>query len=109
MTMIESKQDLNFNPQALPKIPLPTKVLMVSPTFFNVDTPINAHMLNAQGQPHVLDKNKALKQWNELKSVYKKLNLEVSVLNGVEDLPDMVFCANQSFPFLDATNERHAI
>lgn len=107
--IIETKDQLNFDLKLLPKIPLPTKVLMVTPTYFNIDTPINAHMLNADGKPHSLDKNKALKQWNELKLIYEKLTLTVSILEGTSGLPDMVFCANQSLPYLDKNNGLNAL
>lgn len=107
--IIQTKNDLNFNLNSLPKIPLANKVFMVSPNYFNIDTPINAHMLNAQGKPHTLNKNKALKQWEELKSIYEKLHLKVTVIDGVEGLPDMVFCANQSFPFLDNNHKPQAL
>lgn len=106
--IIEKKSDLNINLQTAPKIRLPTNVLMVTPTYFNIDTPINAHMLDEHGKPHQLDKNKALAQWTELKKTYEKLNLKVSILEGVEGLPDMVFCANQSFPFMDKDQKRNA-
>lgn len=107
--IIETKNDLTFDHKSLDLLPLPTKVLMVKPTYFNIDTPINAHMLNAQGKPHHLDKTKALQQWNELKAIYEKLNFKVHALEGVEKLPDMVFCANQSFPYLDSANKPCAV
>ncbi len=107
--LIHTKQDLNFKLDTLPEMPLPTKVLMVTPTFFNVDTPINAHMLDAQGNKHQLDKSNALNQWNELKTIYHKLNFTVNIIEGNKGFPDMVFCANQSFPYLDISSRRHAI
>ena len=102
--IIQTKNDMHFNFFSLPKIPLPKKVLMVTPTYFNIDNPINAHMLNAEGKPHTLDTIKANEQWNTLKFVYQKLNLDLFILEGVEHLPDMVFCANQSLPYLDKEN-----
>lgn len=82
---------------------------MVTPKYFHIDNPINAHMLDAQGKPHILNKDLALNQWKQLKDVYEKLNLQVFVLEGVEHLPDMVFCANQSFPFVDENGKPCAI
>ena len=98
--LIHTKAEFNLNLKNSPQIPLPQKVLMVTPTYFNIETPINAHMLDAQGHVHVLDKQKALKQWQTLKETYEKLNFSVSVVEGKENCPDMVFCANQSFPYL---------
>lgn len=76
------------------------RVLMVRPTFFSVDYVINAHMVGNIG---LVDKEKALQEWRSLRNVYQKLGLNVTVLEGIEGLPDMVFTANQSFPFPDGS------
>lgn len=78
----------------------PSKVLMVTPDFFNVEYAINPHMVDAQGQLHQVDQTLAQKQWQNLKDIFAKLGQQVVVMPGQEKLPDMVFCANQTFPFL---------
>jgi N-dimethylarginine dimethylaminohydrolase len=82
---------------------------MVRPTHFNVDTPINAHMRRPDGSLHVLNKSRALAQWETLRAAYRSLGLDVVTIEGDADLPDMVFCANQSLPILGRTGERRAL
>lgn len=81
---------------ALPALPRPARVLMVSPEHFRVEYVINPHM---EGNVGTVDPEEARRQWDALRTAYERLGLRVSVLPGVEDLPDMVFCANQTLPF----------
>lgn len=90
-------------------MPKANKVLMVRPTYFSVDTPINAHMLKADGTKHVLDKNRALSQWETLRATYKSIGMAVKVIEGGLGLPDMCFCANQSLPFVDVLGAPQAV
>lgn len=101
--------ELSISKESLATMPYAHKVMMVNPAYFNIDTPINAHMLQADGSPHVLDKNKAIEQWNHLKKLYESIGLNVYVVDPVQGLPDMVFCANQSFPYLDSCGNFHAV
>jgi N-dimethylarginine dimethylaminohydrolase len=80
--------------------PKSTKVLMVTPEYFDVEYAINPHMLDATGNLQKIDRLKAQRQWQEIKSCYEKIGLEVSTIKGLAGLPDMVFCANTSFPFV---------
>jgi N-dimethylarginine dimethylaminohydrolase len=80
----------------------PQRVLMVSPEYFTVEYAINPYMKTPTGELQKIDSSKALAQWNNLKALYEKLGFEVFVIPGQKDLPDMVFAANQSFPFLDS-------
>jgi len=80
----------------------PLKVLLCSPEFFDIIDVKNAHM---EGQEGMLNKEIALKQWNDLKNIYEKLKSEniiddVLVIDGAEDCEDMVFCANQTLPWI---------
>ena len=108
-SVIKNKSEFNVDLAKIPNIPLPKNVLMVSPTYFNIDTPINAHMVDKQGNKHLLNKEKAMNQWNKLKHVYEGLGFSVFVQQGMPNLPDMVFCANQSFPYLSPTQATAAI
>ena len=83
-----------------------TDVLLVRPTYYDVIYEINPHMTGNIGN---VNKGLALEQWNILYETYKKLGFQVHVIEGVPDLPDMVFCANQSFPYLDNNNQRQVI
>ena len=86
----------------------PLNVLMCSPEYFDIIDVKNIHM---EGMASSLDKNKAMQQWDELKTIYHKLVAdgllhELQVIAGAEGCEDMVFCANQSFPYLTNSNEK---
>ena len=107
--IINQKSDLNFLPQSLEPMPIARRILMVRPTHFHVDNPINPHMLKCDGTHHVVDKSRAMSQWENLKQTYLKLGLEVHTIEGGKGLPDMCFCANQSLPVLDRLGNKHAL
>lgn len=73
---------------------------MVDPQYFDVEYAINPYMRDSEGQLKKVDRPLARTQWQALKVTFEGLNLKVHVLDGEEGFPDMVFCANQSFPFL---------
>lgn len=78
-------------------LPRPGRVLMVAPDHFRVDYVINPHM---EGHVGSVDPERARAQWDALRATYEQLGFPVSVLDGQPDLPDMVFCANQTLPYL---------
>ena len=86
----------------------PQSMLMVHPEHFDVEYAINPHMLNEQGDLNKIDRNKAKEQWTKLKDTFQSLGMKVDVLPAVEKLPDMVFCANQTFPFKKG-EEKHLV
>lgn len=86
----------------------PKSLLMVNPEHFSVEYNINPHMLDESGQLNKVDRLLAQQQWQNLKITFESLGLNVDVLAGVEGLPDMVFCANQTFPFYK-NGEKHLI
>lgn len=91
--------------------PDPNKVLLCHPQWFDVIDEKNVHM---KGQKGNIDKTKALLQWEKLVYEYKKISVEgglseVSILPGVQGLEDMVFAANQTFPFLDERGQKKLI
>lgn len=72
---------------------------MVSPEHFAVAYAINPHMRRSDGALHSVDPVKAREQWTALAETYRSIGLTVEVLEGQPQLPDMVFAANQSFPY----------
>jgi len=74
---------------------------MVYPKGFTVAYSINPYMKDQDGNLNQVDPSLAVSQWEDLKAHFEKLGAEVSVIQGQEDLPDMVFSANQTFPFRD--------
>lgn len=107
--LIHTAQELTFDVRQTPQMPLAQKILMVRPTFFHVDNPINPHMRKADGSLHSLDKVKAMSEWETLRETYRKLGFSVFEAEAQQGLPDMVFCANQSLPFVSRLGERMAI
>ncbi len=64
--------------------------VLVAPTHFTVDARLNPWM-----DPTLsVDRDRALRQWATLVSVYRGLGHVVTELPGVAGLPDMVFAAN---------------
>ena len=104
--IIQHRSELNFSLQDLEPMQTPGRVLMVRPTYFDIEYVINPHMVGNIGQ---VDKDQAMKEWEALENAYCEIGLDVPVLEGVEGYPDMVFCANQSFPYLDRNGTRHVI
>lgn len=99
MKKIITKADqIDFSIANLPKMPVPGRVLMVKPTYFDVEYVINPHM---EGMVGAVDKMQAQNEWEHLKDGYEELGLTVHILDGKKGLPDMVFCANQSLPYSD--------
>lgn len=79
---------------------------MCKPEYFEVNYSGNEFM---KGNIDNVDSAKALAQWNALKDVYISLGYEVVLIEPVKDLVDMVFTANQSLPFLDASGKKKVI
>ena len=84
----------------------PEKILMCSPEFFEVNYSGNEFM---KGNINNVDKVKAMSQWSDLKKLYEKIGYEVLLIEPVKDLVDMVFTANQSLPFRDASDNKKVI
>ncbi|MFL5729298.1 MAG: dimethylarginine dimethylaminohydrolase family protein [Cytophagaceae bacterium] len=86
-------------------------VLMCSPDFFDVIDVKNPHM---EGQLGRIDKALARRQWDFLKQNYNALAKQ-GVLQNFLELPgtrgceDMVFAANQSFPWITKSGEKVVI
>ena len=95
-----------FSLDAIPAIPRPGRVLMTTPEHFAVEYVINPHM---EGNVGDVDSARARAQWDALKAAYERLGVEVVDVAGVADLPDMVFCANQTLPYQTPGGERGVI
>ena len=102
--IITSSDQLDFSLTDIPAMPRPGKVLMVEPTHFSVEYVINPHMTDNVG---MVDKMEAQNEWDLVKSTFKQIEIDTHILEGQEGLPDMVFCANQSLPFIDENGKKH--
>ncbi len=104
--VLTSADQINFTISGLPEMPAPSKVLKVKPTWFDVEYVINPHMKEHVGG---VDKMQAANEWEHLVDGYEELGFDVHILDGVKGLPDLVFCANQTLPFIDENNEKKVI
>ncbi len=107
--LIHTAQELTFDVRQAAAMPLARNILMVRPTYFHVENPINPHMRKADGTLHELNKPKAMSEWEALRETYRKLGLAVHEAEAQVGLPDMVFCANQSLPYVTRVGEKMAI
>ena len=69
---------------------MPKHFLMCRPEYFTVEYAINPWMHPETGT----DRDLAIRQWEGLRSVYQDLGHQVSLIEPVDGLPDMVFAAN---------------
>ncbi|SMO49938.1 dimethylarginine dimethylaminohydrolase family protein [Gracilimonas mengyeensis] len=104
--VIASSSQLDFSLSELESMPLPEKVLLVKPTYFTVEYVINPHM---EGHIGDVDKLAAQNEWDHLKSAYDELGYYTHVVEGQRGYPDMVFCANQSFPNITKDGKKQVI
>ncbi|MDD1421230.1 arginine deiminase-related protein [Dolichospermum sp. ST_sed1] len=109
MLNTELLSETNYKILNSPLFAKPKGVFFVKPTYFDIITALNVHTLDKNGQINSIDKNKADQQWQTLVNTYKSIGQEISFVEGKKDAQDMVFCANQSFPFLDKDGRKHAI
>lgn len=100
--IITSSDQIDFTIDEIPAMPLPKKALMVRPLHYSVQYVINPHMDDQVGK---VDKMEANNEWGLVKSLFEQIGLTVHVIEDQEGLPDMVFCANQSLPFIDEDNK----
>lgn len=91
---------------SLPELERPWKVLMVRPTHYDIEYVINPHMAAHVGN---VDRIQAANEWEHLVSAYREIGMQVVILDGTPGFPDMVFCANQSFPWVDEAGARHVL
>ena len=98
MKNVYTKADqIDFSVNDLPVMPAPSNVLMVHPTYYDIKYVINPHMSKNVG---AVDKMQALNEWKHIYDGFEELCFNVNAINGIRDLPDMVFCANQSLPYV---------
>jgi N-dimethylarginine dimethylaminohydrolase len=101
-----SPNEIDFHVDDLPSLPRPNRVLLTTPTHFDVEYVINPHMSENVGS---VNKDVAFQQWKALRATYTALDVSPSVVNGQSGLPDMVFCANQTLPFYQPDADRRGV
>ena len=98
--------ELDFKLSDLPSLAHPSRVLMTTPEHFAIKYVINAHM---SGNIGTVDKAQAFEDWVEVKNAYVHCGVDVETLAGVAGLPDMVFCANQTLPYLSEDGKHKGV
>jgi len=98
--------DLDFVLSDLPDMEPARNVVMTSADHFSIKYVINPHMAGNIGE---VDKETALKQWQDLHDAFVGFDLSVHVVDGMPGQPDMVFCANQTLPFLHKDGRRGVV
>ena len=104
--VIRHTEDLDLSPGDLPAQPFPKRVLFASPDHFNVKYVINPHM---EGQIGAVDVDAARDQWQRLRAAYAGIGLDTHVIEGQPGLPDLVFCANQTLPYLSKNGDSRGV
>lgn len=103
----ELRDDLDVRLAERPFLPRPNRVVLTTPTHFDVEYVINPHMSENVGS---VNKEVAFQQWKALRATYTALDVSPVVVNGQAGFPDMVFCANQTLPFYEPdSNERGVV
>lgn len=95
--LYRSPSEIDFRLEDLPAVPRPRRVLLTTPEHFDVQYVINPHM---EGHVGGIDPREARRQWEALRRTYEALGIEAVTVPGAENLLDMVFCANQTLPYL---------
>lgn len=84
----------------------PDRVLLTTPTYYDVEYVINPHMADHVG---TVKQAAALQQWKALRATYQALDISLVTMDGEPGLPDMVFCANQTLPFYRPDTEERGV
>ena len=106
MPVVHQNTKTLSTPTIFPPRESESAVLMVDPTHYDVLYEINPHMVGNIG---TVNHSVAQEQWKTLKKVYERLGYTVHTISAVPKLPDMVFAANQTFPFIDAHGNKRVI
>lgn len=99
---VYSAAEINFSINDIPARTEPRKILMAHPEYFDIVDVKNVHM---EGNIGSMNKSLAIKQWEDLRNIYQSFVEEtilekVYTIEGGKNCEDMVFTANQSFPWI---------
>ena len=84
----------------------PQRVVLTTPTHFDVEYVINPHMAENVG---TVNRAVAAQQWKALRAAYTALDVTPLIVEGEPGLPDMVFCANQTLPFFTPKTDQRGV
>ncbi len=104
--VVSRLSDLPFQKADLLDMPAADRMVMTTPDHFDIQYVINPHM---EGHVGSVDPVKARRQWDELKNAFESCGVPVDVMEGIPGQPDMVFCANQTLPFISEGGSRGVV
>jgi N-dimethylarginine dimethylaminohydrolase len=111
LNKVYSYDEIDFSIDQVPSKLPPQNVLMCTPDYFDVVDIKNVYM---EGNAGKIDKKLVHTQWKSISNIYgmlvsKGTLKEATNVNGVEGLEDMVFAANQTFPWITESGEKVVI
>src|SRR5437867_5528814 len=80
----------------------PKSVLMCPPDYFDVVDVKNPFMAGKIG---TVNKKRAREQWEEVRQAFERAGRKIHLIEPVEGLEDMMFCANSTFVGLNSKGE----
>ena len=102
--LITNTAELSFDfPSKTPKMPFPHRLLMCRPEYFDVIDTKNPFM---EGNIGRVDRQMALQQWEDLRTIYGRLGIAVDMIDPLVNSEDMVFCANPVFSGIAADRRK---
>jgi len=104
--LIQQADQIDFQLTELGPLPQPNRVMMVQPSHYTVEYAINPHMVDNIGK---VNREEASKQWEAIRDTFNSIDLPVHEVEGQPGLPDMVFCANQSLPYITRDGKKHTV
>jgi N-dimethylarginine dimethylaminohydrolase len=107
--VILKTRDLSFDVRDLQDRVEPRNILMCSPDYFNVSEALNSFMLDNDGHLHRVDTRLAYQQWTNVRFLYESLGHRVFTIRGEVGMENMVFTANQSFPYFDMKTQKKSV
>lgn len=90
-------------------LPSRDRIVMARPDHFEVTRHDNPHTVDDQGRLNEVDPEEARRQWETLRTALDQQGYNVDVLPARRGLPDLVFCCNTAWPFLDEDGQRRYI
>lgn len=85
-----------------PRLPPRERILLADPTHYDVTREDNPHTVQADGTLNTVNPDEARDQWEALKRAFSRHGFTVDVLPPQAGLPDLVFCCNTAWPYLEA-------
>lgn len=103
-SLIETPEQLNQERTLLDgaaKLPPRERILLADPTHYDVTREDNPHTVQADGTLNTVNPHEARNQWETLKHAFSQHGFTVDVLPPQGGLPDLVFCCNTAWPYLE--------